>query len=208
VKLISRSLSFRSHTFHASLFLHLSSYSSLNTSHLSAPSSLSTFFSQPVHLSAPSSLSTFVSQPIHLSAPSAFSPFRFQPLQVSALLLSVPSAFSPFSFQSLHLSAPSSFCRFISRHKNLSRYISHSSHLILICKILISLCPSHFLICISLRAGLLECMFDAANTTLLVSLESFQAWESTDNDEEAGQGVCVTSVKNFIRTISSKTPIG
>ncbi|XP_018007332.1 eukaryotic translation initiation factor 4 gamma 1 isoform X2 [Hyalella azteca] len=56
--------------------------------------------------------------------------------------------------------------------------------------------------------GLLECMFDAANTTLLVSLESFQAWESTDNDEEAGQGVCVTSVKNFIRTISNKTPIG
>ncbi|KAF2351487.1 hypothetical protein FHG87_017755 [Trinorchestia longiramus] len=56
--------------------------------------------------------------------------------------------------------------------------------------------------------GLLEYMFDAANNTCLVSLDSFRAWESSDNDEELGQGVCVTSLQNFFRTIFNKAPIG
>jgi uncharacterized protein YqgQ len=56
--------------------------------------------------------------------------------------------------------------------------------------------------------GLLETMFEAAHTTTLVSLNSFSVWESSDNSEEPGQGVCVTSLKNFFRTIFNKAPIG
>ncbi|KAF2351488.1 Initiation factor eIF-4 gamma MA3 [Trinorchestia longiramus] len=56
--------------------------------------------------------------------------------------------------------------------------------------------------------GLLEYMFDAANNTCLVSLDSFRAWESSDNDEELGQGVCVTSLQNFFRSTFNKASTG
>lgn len=55
--------------------------------------------------------------------------------------------------------------------------------------------------------GLLETMFDAAYNANLVTLDSFCSWESSDNAEENGQGMCVTSVRSFLRDIRSKTPI-